>query len=130
MLRRQQRIDRESDGPPDLYRADDLEAGEPFDSKAGPQAAENFFAEGAKAQWMRGVRDESFSPHHPHTSPPSQNSPEETGGVWAINDHEGWSADPFGRHEVRWISSGVPTSLVRDGQIESHDDPPDPQTAG
>jgi hypothetical protein len=130
MLRRQQRIYREGDGPPDLYRADDLEAGEPFDPKAGPRAAEDFFAAGARAQWLRGARDESFSPHHPHTGASSLSSPEATGGLWAINDHEGWCADPFGRHESRWISSGVPTSLVRDGQIESQDDPPDPQTAG
>jgi hypothetical protein len=38
---------------------------------------------------------------------------------------EGWYTDPFGRHEARWISSGRPTLLVRDGDVESHDDPPD-----
>jgi hypothetical protein len=38
---------------------------------------------------------------------------------------EGWCTDPFGRHEARWISSGRATFLVRDGHIESHDDPPD-----
>jgi hypothetical protein len=38
---------------------------------------------------------------------------------------EGWYTDPFGRHEARWISSGRPTPLVRDGNVESHDDPPD-----
>jgi hypothetical protein len=59
MERRQQRIYRDSDGPADLYRADDLEAGGPFDPKAGPQAAEDFFAEGTRAQWLRGARDES-----------------------------------------------------------------------
>ena len=42
MVRRQQRIYRESDGPSDLYRAEDLEAGGPFEPKAGCQAAEEF----------------------------------------------------------------------------------------
>ena len=35
----------------------------------------------------------------------------------------GWFQDPFGRHELRWYSQGVPTSLVRDGTSESHDRP-------
>jgi hypothetical protein len=65
MLRRQQRIYRESDGPRDLYRADDLEDGEPFDPKAGPQADENFFAEGGKAQWMRGFEPSRSVRVHP-----------------------------------------------------------------
>jgi hypothetical protein len=38
---------------------------------------------------------------------------------------EGWYTDPYGRHEARWLSDGVPTVLVRDGGVESHDDPPD-----
>jgi hypothetical protein len=38
---------------------------------------------------------------------------------------EGWCTDPFGRHEARWLSDGTPTKLVRDGQDESYDDPPD-----
>ena len=38
---------------------------------------------------------------------------------------EGWFTDPFGRHEARWLSAGTPTSLVKDGIKESHDDPPD-----
>jgi hypothetical protein len=38
---------------------------------------------------------------------------------------EGWYVDPFGHHEARWISDGSPTALVRDGQIESKDPPPD-----
>jgi hypothetical protein len=40
-------------------------------------------------------------------------------------DLEGWCTDPFGRHEARWLSQGTPTKLVRDGDIESYDDPPD-----
>ncbi len=38
---------------------------------------------------------------------------------------EGWCTDPFGRHEARWLSDGTPTKLVRDGDVESYDDPPD-----
>jgi hypothetical protein len=38
---------------------------------------------------------------------------------------EGWYADPFGRHEARWMSDGSPTKLVRDGDEESYEDPPD-----
>jgi hypothetical protein len=38
---------------------------------------------------------------------------------------EGWYTDPYGRHEARWISDGKPTKLVRDGTVESHDEPPD-----
>lgn len=41
------------------------------------------------------------------------------------SEQEGWYTDPWGRHEARWISQGVPTRLVRDGKIESYDDPPD-----
>jgi hypothetical protein len=33
----------------------------------------------------------------------------------------GWFPDPFGRHEIRWFSQGRPTSMVRDGNVESHD---------
>ena len=40
-------------------------------------------------------------------------------------DEEGWFTDPFGRHEARWLSQGTPTKLVRDGGVESYDDPPD-----
>ncbi len=38
---------------------------------------------------------------------------------------EGWCTDPFGRHEARWMSDGVPTKLVRDNGVESYEDPPD-----
>jgi hypothetical protein len=38
---------------------------------------------------------------------------------------EGWYTDPFGRHEARWMSDGSPTKLVRDGDAESYEDPPD-----
>jgi hypothetical protein len=44
---------------------------------------------------------------------------------------EGWYRDPYGRHEDRWFSAGRPTSLVRDDNHESRDEPPpyDPPTA-
>jgi hypothetical protein len=38
---------------------------------------------------------------------------------------EGWYTDPFGRHDARWMSDGTPTKLVRDGDEEAYDDPPD-----
>ena len=37
---------------------------------------------------------------------------------------QGWSEDPFGLHEARYFSAGRPTKLVRDGRIESYDEPP------
>jgi hypothetical protein len=37
---------------------------------------------------------------------------------------QGWSADPFHLHEERYFSSGRPTKLVRDGKVESYEDPP------
>jgi hypothetical protein len=40
-------------------------------------------------------------------------------------EQEGWYTDPWGHHDARWISEGVPTKLVRDGTRESYDDPPD-----
>ena len=41
------------------------------------------------------------------------------------SEWEGWFTDPFGRHEARWLSKGKPTKLVRDGSVESYDDPPE-----
>jgi len=38
---------------------------------------------------------------------------------------QNWCIDPFGRHEVRWFSRGLPTALVRDRGVESQDPPPD-----
>jgi hypothetical protein len=37
----------------------------------------------------------------------------------------GWYTDPYGTHDARWMSAGKPTSLVRDGELESHEDPPE-----
>ena len=38
---------------------------------------------------------------------------------------EGWCTDPYGVHEARWLSNGAATPLVRDGDVEGHDPPPD-----
>jgi hypothetical protein len=43
---------------------------------------------------------------------------------------EGWYRDPYGLHQDRWFSAGTPTSLVRDGGTEGHDDPPGYPPAG
>ena len=41
-----------------------------------------------------------------------------------LKNEEGWFQDHFRIHEDRWYSDGVPTSLVRDGGVESTDPPP------
>lgn len=46
------------------------------------------------------------------------------------HDAEGWYQDPFGVHEERWISEGTPTKLVRDGEVECYDPPPDAVAEG
>jgi hypothetical protein len=42
---------------------------------------------------------------------------------------EGWFQDPFEIHEDRWYSDGVPTALVRDGDVEAQNPPPSSQPA-
>lgn len=37
---------------------------------------------------------------------------------------QGWYEDPFRLHEARYFSAGQPTKLVRDGYVESYDEPP------
>jgi hypothetical protein len=37
---------------------------------------------------------------------------------------QGWIADPFRLHEERYFSAGRPTKLVRDGGVDSYDEPP------
>jgi len=37
---------------------------------------------------------------------------------------EGWYQDPYRIHEDRWYSEGVPSALVRDGEVEAQDPPP------
>lgn len=41
---------------------------------------------------------------------------------------EGWFHDPYGRHEARWFSAGEPTPLVKDGDVEGHDEVSEPPT--
>jgi hypothetical protein len=41
------------------------------------------------------------------------------------HQEEGWYTDPYGRHEARWMSAGMATKLVRDGDVEAYDNPPD-----
>ncbi|MGA8727083.1 MAG: hypothetical protein WB565_18775 [Acidimicrobiales bacterium] len=43
---------------------------------------------------------------------------------------EGWYKDPYGEHEARWFSNGTPTSLVRDGSVESRHEPPERSVDG
>jgi len=38
---------------------------------------------------------------------------------------QNWCLDPFGDHEERWFSRGMPTALVRDHGVEAQDPPPD-----
>jgi hypothetical protein len=45
-------------------------------------------------------------------------------------EEEGWYVDPYRIHEARWISAGVPTALVRDGDVETQDPPPSTTYAG
>ena len=42
-----------------------------------------------------------------------------------VIEEEGWFTDPYAVHEARWLSAGRATKLVRDGGVESYDDPPD-----
>ncbi len=42
----------------------------------------------------------------------------------ANSRYEGWYTDPYAMHDARWMSQGSPTRLVRDGTVESYDDPP------
>ena len=42
-----------------------------------------------------------------------------------VVEAQGWYRDPYGLHTDRWMSDGTPTALVRDGRIESRDEPPD-----
>jgi len=42
----------------------------------------------------------------------------------ANGELQGWSDDPFNLHEARYFSAGRPTKLVRDGSVETYDEPP------
>ncbi len=39
-------------------------------------------------------------------------------------EEEGWYVDPHGVYEARWVPAGTPTALVRDGEVEAQDPPP------
>ena len=43
----------------------------------------------------------------------------------ASGELQGWHPDPFGLHEVRYFSAGRPTKLVRDGRVDTYDEPPE-----
>jgi hypothetical protein len=45
-------------------------------------------------------------------------------------EEEGWYRDPYGIHEARWISAGSPTALVRNGDAEAQDPPPNTPYTG
>lgn len=40
------------------------------------------------------------------------------------DEPDGWYQDPFRLHEARYFSAGRPTRLVRDGDVQSYDEPP------
>ncbi len=42
-----------------------------------------------------------------------------------IGRAQNWCLDPYGTHEARWFSRGIPTALVRDRGVETQDPPPD-----
>jgi hypothetical protein len=42
----------------------------------------------------------------------------------------GWYPDPFGLHADRYFSEGGATRLVRDGGVESYDEPPSTRESG
>ena len=46
------------------------------------------------------------------------------------NEPQGWYGDPFRLHECRYFSAGQPTKLVRDGDVESYDEPPSESVTG
>ena len=50
--------------------------------------------------------------------------PERHTGAVSNGELQGWHADPFGLHEIRYFSAGRPTKLVRDGRVEAYDEPP------
>lgn len=55
--------------------------------------------------------------------------PRNTSGVTTA-EPQGWYEDPFQLHEARYFSAGRPTKLVRDGNVESYDEPPGESAPG
>jgi curved DNA-binding protein CbpA len=49
---------------------------------------------------------------------------ESRGFTSSLGSAVGWYKDPYNLHELRWISGGKATHLVRDGDVTSSDDPP------
>jgi hypothetical protein len=43
---------------------------------------------------------------------------------------QGWYEDPYRTLQDRWFSGGKPSALVRDGEVESKDPPPDTPYVG
>jgi hypothetical protein len=59
----------------------------------------------------------------PQLQQPVQPQPEEFQTEWPMTVH-GWHEDPYRLHEDRYFTRGQPTRLVRDGGVESYDEPP------
>jgi hypothetical protein len=55
--------------------------------------------------------------------------PRNTSSV-ATAEPQGWYEDPFRLHQARYFSGGRPTKLVRDGNVESYDEPPGEGVSG
>lgn len=63
--------------------------------------------------------------NHPDSSTTSADSRAAGRTTTCSMNAAGWYKDPFQAHEARWFSDGKPTFLVRDGAVESHDEPPE-----
>jgi hypothetical protein len=64
------------------------------------------------------------APHPaPQPQPPVQPQQEQFQTEWPVSVH-GWHEDPYRIHEDRYFTRGQPTRLVRDGGVESYDEPP------
>jgi hypothetical protein len=62
-------------------------------------------------------------PPPPQFQQPVQPQQEEFQTEWPMTVH-GWHEDPYRLHEDRYFTRGQPTRLVRDGGVESYDEPP------
>jgi len=57
-------------------------------------------------------------------SPCSRGRAPDAAYLGSVNQEaQGWYRDPYGLHEDRYFSAGVPTKLVRDAGSESYDEP-------
>lgn len=111
---------RDIPGVDELQKADELRqrgviSQQEFDAyKAELLAASNMVGDSSSASTPPPLPDETAAPAGEPRSAVMDNQAE-----------EGWYTDLFGLHEARWMSAGKPTALVRDGEVESHDQPPD-----